>query len=118
MMASRARIAHKQIQVGLQSSFLPFLTSSAWLLTAEQFLEGTPLATLANQTSSGSLNISSLPLPDSQTVEDCLFLDVIVPQFIYEASCGKENRENFDHRKHYSTSNDGCTSLNEFNYLI
>jgi hypothetical protein len=87
-------------------------------LIAEQFLEGTPLATLANQTSSGSFNISNVPLPDSQTVEDCLFLDVIVPQSIYEASYGRENRENVDHGRHHSPSNDGCKSLNEFNYLV
>jgi hypothetical protein len=106
-MASRAIIARRQARVRFLSLVLVFVNILAWLLIAEQFLEGTPPATLVNQSSPSSLNFSSLPLPFSQTFEDCLFLDVIVPQSIYEASCGKENRENFNHGKLHSTSNDG-----------
>jgi carboxylesterase type B len=40
------------------------------------------------------LNASSLPVPDSLTSEDCLFLDVFVPQKIFsDASCGKDHRQ-------------------------
>jgi carboxylesterase type B len=62
-------------------------------LTAEKFLEGESVSSLANQSSSSVLNIYSLPRPDSQTSEDCLFLDVIVPKSIYESTCGKNNRK-------------------------
>ena len=40
------------------------------------------------------LNVSSLPVPDSQTSEDCLFLDVFVPHKIFSgSSCKKDHRQ-------------------------
>ena len=57
----------------------------AWYLIAEQFLAGVPVATLINESSSssGSLSLSDLPTPDPRTSEDCLFLDVVVPEKIF-----------------------------------
>jgi hypothetical protein len=70
------------------------------LLIAEKFLEGESVASLANRSSSGSLNISSLPRPDPQTSEDCLFLDVIVPKSIFESACKKNNKKDQKSSEH------------------
>ena len=64
----------------------------AWLLTAEQFLSGVPLATLMNESSSSSPSLSDLPKPDPRTSEDCLLLDVIVPVTIFNNRTGKYKR--------------------------
>jgi len=96
MMVNKHKTVCRHIQV---RSFLyaawSLLNSSGWLVTAGKFLNGTPVATLANQTSSAKLNLSSFLPIDPQTSEDCLFLDVLVPQKIFESSCGKESRDNF-----------------------
>lgn len=55
----------------------------AWELTAFQWLSGTPVENLTS--SGGSLSLSDIPAPDPSTSEDCLFLDVEVPQSIYDA---------------------------------
>lgn len=63
----------------------------AWLLIAEdyipQYLNGTTNFT-ASDFASTSNSTSSVPAQDPQTTEDCLFLDVFVPQDIFE-SAGK-----------------------------
>jgi hypothetical protein len=70
----------------------------AWLLIAEKFLAGVPLATLINESSSssGSLNLSDLPTPDPRTSEDCLFLDVVVPNKIFNNQRWKQKRNGYN----------------------
>jgi acetyl esterase/lipase len=66
------------------------LTPIEWLLITEQFLSG---GNVSNMTTPAPLNASSVPVPDSQTSEDCLFLDVFVPQKVFsEAGCEKDHR--------------------------
>lgn len=71
---------------------------AAWGAIEEKFLTGTPISQLMNMTtaSPGSLNLSSLPQPDPQTSEDCLFLDVMVPKSIYD---GRNAPATSDYRK-------------------
>lgn len=61
--------------------------SPGWLLTAAQFvpayLTGQPFN--ASASSSGSGSSTTLPPQDPRTTEDCLFLDVAVPEKIFNA---------------------------------
>jgi hypothetical protein len=69
----------------------------AWELTEFEFLSGTPLSVLINQTSqAGNLNLSSIPAPDPRTSEDCLFLDVLVPKSIFDSKATKDSKRNSD----------------------
>ena len=62
----------------------------AWILTAEQFLSGVPLATLINESSSSTPSLADLPTPDPRTSEDCLLLDVMVPVNIFSNQTRKQ----------------------------
>ena len=77
-----------------QTSFFCPQADPAWLLITEQFLEGVPLATLINESSSssGSLSLADIPKPAAGTSEDCLFLDVMVPEKIYNSPRAKKKR--------------------------
>jgi carboxylesterase type B len=44
-------------------------------------------------TNSTSSSNSSLPTPDPRTSEDCLFLDVIVPETIFDSASAKKKRQ-------------------------
>jgi hypothetical protein len=57
-------------------------------LTAAKFLGGVPIANLTEPgtPSSDPFDLSDIPLPEAGTTEDCLFLDVLVPKSIYEAT--------------------------------
>jgi len=73
------------VQTGLPARICP-QAEPAWLLIAEAYI---PLY-LAGQTvfNASSFNLSSassggLPVQDPRTTEDCLFLDVVVPEAIF-----------------------------------
>ncbi|CZS91749.1 probable cholinesterase [Rhynchosporium agropyri] len=65
--------------------------SPYWPKIASAFLGGSDAATLANVSSqveaaSAALTVDSLKAPDPRQTEDCLFLDVIVPESIYTSN--------------------------------
>jgi len=69
----------------------------AWELTEYQFLSGTPLSVLINQTAqAGNLSLASIPPPDPRTSEDCLFLDVFVPKSIFDTKATNDSKRNSD----------------------
>ena len=76
-----------QVQTGSQGRICP-QANPAWLLIAEayipKFLTG---QTVFNESSFSNLTSSSggggLPVQDPRTTEDCLFLDVVVPEAIF-----------------------------------
>ncbi|KAG0646665.1 Carboxylesterase patB [Hyphodiscus hymeniophilus] len=70
---------NRTINTGQISSICP-QAKPAWLLTEQQFIAGVPLATLLNESSSSAPSLSNLPTPDPSTSDDCLFLDVMVPE--------------------------------------
>jgi hypothetical protein len=84
---------NKTVNTG-QTEFICPQADPAWLLTAEKYLSGVPLATLINESSSSSssLSLSDLPTPDPKTSEDCLFLDVMVPVNIFNNQTRKQRR--------------------------
>lgn len=45
------------------------------------------------QNSSTGINLTSLPTPDPRTSEDCLFLDVVVPEKIFNSASAKRKRQ-------------------------
>jgi hypothetical protein len=99
MMDSKVSFALRRVQVILllQHIISPVLISVAWELTEFDFLTGTPLSVLINQTSqAGNLNLSSIPVPDPRTSEDCLFLDVFVPKSIFDSKATKDSKRNSD----------------------
>jgi len=67
------------------------LISAVWGEAAVEFLTayltGQNISNFTNpttqQSSAGGFSASSLPKPDPRTSEDCLFLDVVVPQSIF-----------------------------------
>lgn len=84
-------------------------SAAVWLETAVPFLTaylgGQNISNFtyprASQNLTEKLNISSIPLPDPRTTEDCLFLDVIVPRTIFNSKNGRESRQHpFDSRYH------------------
>lgn len=70
--------------------------SPAWLLTSRQFipdyLAGIPFnASTVGGSSSNSSSAPELPPIDPRTTEDCLFLDVVVPQAIFNHATNTTN---------------------------
>lgn len=68
----------------------------AWLLIAAQFipayLSGIPFnATTLGSSSSNSSSAPKLPPIDPRTTEDCLFLDVVVPQTVFNKASNTTN---------------------------
>jgi carboxylesterase type B len=57
--------------------------NAAWLQIAEVFLQGGDINRAARAIASNK----TLPPVDPRTTEDCLFLDVMVPQKIYDTTC-------------------------------
>ena len=69
--------------------------SPAWELIAEVFdtdyLEGKPYNGSASSSTSSGGAAPSLPPQDPRTTEDCLFLDVVVPQTIFQGASQTTN---------------------------
>ena len=69
--------------------------SPAWELIAAEFdpdyLAGIPFNTSAAVSSSSSSSARTLPPMDPRTTEDCLFLDVVVPQAIFNKASNTTN---------------------------
>ncbi|RDW80884.1 hypothetical protein BP5796_05582 [Coleophoma crateriformis] len=86
---------NRTVNDGQQTRICP-QSNPAWELIAAQFLAGTNVSTLAAEeaASSSSLNLSSIPTPGPRENEDCLLLDVIVPEAIYSSAYGKASRSN------------------------
>lgn len=74
------------VQTGTQGRICP-QANPAWLLTAAayipQYLAGKTNFTPADFAKSNSSGTTSLPPQDPRTTEDCLFLDVVVPEKIF-----------------------------------
>jgi hypothetical protein len=102
-MGNKVSFALKLIQVIFTAAhaILAELICTAWELTQTEFLSGTPLSVLINQTSSASANLSlaSIPAPDPLTSEDCLFLDVFVPKSIFDSNATKNSKRNDNDNK-------------------
>ncbi len=67
--------------------------SPAWSLIAGQIVEAFALGKPFNVSAAGAASAngsSTLPPQDPRTTEDCLFLDIIVPQKIFDRSGNKE----------------------------
>jgi hypothetical protein len=76
-----------------QTSVICANANPAWELITAQFLTGTSVAQLLNESaSSGGLSLSDLPTPNPRTSEDCLFLDVMVPTRIFKSQAYKRKR--------------------------
>ncbi|KAK3677426.1 hypothetical protein LTR78_002964 [Recurvomyces mirabilis] len=79
-------VNRSSVQQGLQGRICP-QANPAWLLIAEayipQYLGGKTNFTQADFPSANSSSSSALPAQDPRTTEDCLFLDVVVPEKIF-----------------------------------
>jgi len=98
-MASKASFVHNPVQVCPHSNSerIIFNGIEAWLLEQDGFLtaylSGGNISQYTNpSTNSTSTSNSSLPVPDPRTSEDCLFLDVIAPQKIFNSSSTKKRQ--------------------------
>ncbi|RFU25191.1 hypothetical protein B7463_g11146, partial [Scytalidium lignicola] len=72
---------NRTINTGQESTICP-QANPAWLLIAEQYLSGVPVATLLNESNSPASS-AQIPPPAPGTSEDCLFLDVFVPEDVF-----------------------------------
>ncbi|RDW69759.1 hypothetical protein BP6252_08779 [Coleophoma cylindrospora] len=86
---------NRTVNDGQQTRICP-QSNPAWELIEAQLLTGTNVSVLAAEeaASSSSLNLSSVPTPGPTENEDCLLLDVIVPEAIYSSAYGKASRLN------------------------
>ena len=82
---------NRTINDGQISTICP-QASPAWELIAEQFLSGVPIATLINESSTSTLSLADIPKAAAGTSEDCLFLDVMVPEKIFNSPRAKKKR--------------------------
>ncbi|KAH8814850.1 Alpha/Beta hydrolase protein [Xylogone sp. PMI_703] len=73
---------NRTINTGQVSTICP-QANPAWELIAAQFLSGVPVSTLLNESSSPSA--AQIPPPAPGTSEDCLFLDVFVPEDVFKS---------------------------------
>ncbi|RDW89581.1 carboxylic ester hydrolase-15 [Coleophoma cylindrospora] len=77
-----------------------------WVVTALRYVEGLPAATstakASSSAASASLNISALSGPAADVSEDCLFLDLILPEKIYNSPFAVAQRGNSE------TEEDAC----------
>ncbi|KAL3426049.1 carboxylesterase family protein [Phlyctema vagabunda] len=75
---------NRTVNDGQQTRICP-QANPAWELVAAQYLTGVNVSTLAAQQSNSTLSLSSIPKPGPTENEDCLLLDVLVPEPIFNS---------------------------------